>query len=385
MLKRFYSKKSGFTLVEIVVAFAVFSIMASMVCQILDLAVKMRNSNNLYAKELARQEQLLTVIEKDSKNYNEADATGIYALNFDDGTIVNLGYQVKATDPDAENQAEGINYFLSPIDYTCGPSPDAGGLEDSDMGGMTQASRMDTRITGTRGIGDISIYQVYKDEFEYPDDSPFKLAPGHTRYWIEIAASSRDKDLNVTLRQEDVPYAQYRLMFYSDELDAAKSAVEYTDEEGRTYTKDVYKEATIVGVGHINMPFDTIENSYGGYLHESFVTDGGTKNSWNTYVVQKGSSNSVRIGTSFGWNGKDRLEGGTFTRFYVEFDGDPHLTVESFGHNCVPGSYGATVYRACPQYEDTYNDDGTPTYDDNGEVHPCIYGAYMYTRHYKGE
>ncbi len=384
MLKRFYSKRSGFTLVEIIVAFAVFAIMASMIGQILDLAIRMRNSNNLYAQELARQERLLTVIEKDRANYNESDATGIYSLNFIDGPTVNLGYQVKATDPAAQNQAEGINYFLSPIDYTCGPAEDEGGLENSDLGGMSQASRMDTRITGTSGIGSVTIYQVVKDEASYPTDpsQPLYLKPGNTRYWIEVAASSKNAEGDTTLRQEDVPYAQYRLFFFSDKLDAAKSAVEYTDADGKTYTKDVYQEAKIVGVGHINNSLEYAK-AHGG-LDASFTTDGSRKSSNNLYLVQKLASNSVRIGTPFGWDGKIRLDGSKFTRFYIDFEGDPHLTKESFGQNYVDDS-GKIVYTACPQYKDEYNTDGTPAYTpvEDSSVHPCIYGAYMYTRHYK--
>lgn len=381
MLRRFYSKRSGFTLVEIIVAFAVFAIMASMIAQILELSVKARASNNQYALELARQEKILTVVEKDKDYYSDTDITGSYSLVFTDGSTIDMGYQVKAADPTLANQAEGLNYFLSNVDYSCAPSVD-GGISDSDLGGMTQASRMDTRITGTAGIGGITIYEVYKDEFTYADDSPFKLAPGHTRYWFEVAASSVDADGVVTLKEEDVPYAQYRLYLFSDQLDTVKSSTEYTDSDGKTYTKDVYQEATIVDLGHIDQTLDYARN-HGG-LSTSFTSNGGVASSNNPYLVQKVGNNSVRIGTPFGWAGKVRLQGSKFTRFYVEFDGDPHLTTTSFGHNYTTES-GNTVYRVCPQYEDDFNADGTPAYTEvgDGKVHPSIYGAYLSTRHYK--
>ena len=47
-MKRLFSKKSGFTLVEIIVAFAVFSIMASMIIQILNLTVSHQQSNRAF-------------------------------------------------------------------------------------------------------------------------------------------------------------------------------------------------------------------------------------------------------------------------------------------------------------------------------------------------
>lgn len=385
MLKRFYSKRSGFTLVEIVVAFAVFAIMASMIAQILDLAIRARSSNNLYALELARQEKLLSVIQKDQKYYNEADKTGTYAINLD-GKSYEMGYQVKAVDPDAENQAEGINYFLGNVNYEC---PTDGGDDTldptpADIGGGTQMARMDTRITGTAGIGGITIYNVMKDEYAYPDDSPFKLPAGHTRYFFEISASSKNKAGTVTLKKEDVPYSQFRLFFYSDELDAAKSAVIYTDEnDGSQYTKDVYKQANVVKVGHIATTLQLAKNNG---LSTSNTKDGMSTNEQNPLTVQKLGTYSVRIGTPFvTLNGERgvRFEGSKFIRFYVEFEGDPHITAESFGHNQEKNDSGKPVYRACPIYEEAYNTDGTPKYSvaDTGAVHPSIYGGYMYTKH----
>lgn len=388
MLKRFYSKRSGFTLVEIIVAFAVFSIMASMVAQILQLAISARNSNNLYARELARQERLLTIIDKDSKYYNETDKTGQYALTID-GKKYELGYQVKATDPTAINQAEGINYFLSPVDYQssgAGTGTPGSGTPSSSggTGGMSQASRMDTRITGTAGIGDITIHQVIKDEFAYPDDSPFKIPEGHTRYWIEVSASSKNADGDLTLRKEDVPYSQFRLLFFSDQKDAAESAKVIKPADGsKQYTQDVYQRAEIVKVGHIKAPMDGLALSVQQKgLSDSNTSSGDVTDSYNKFLVQKLASNSVRIGTPF--VGTGTRFSGQYTRFYVEFVGDPHLTVKSFGANGVETDDGSVIYRACPMYPEKYKDDGTPEYEAplDGSVHPSIYGGYLYTRHY---
>ncbi|MGN0678306.1 MAG: hypothetical protein ACI4JS_01455, partial [Oscillospiraceae bacterium] len=163
---------------------------------------------------------------------------------------------------------------------------------------------------------------------------------------------------------------------------AAKSAVEYTDADGNTYTKDIYQEARIVDLGHIDQTLD-YARSRGG-LSTSFTSNGGVKSSNNPYLVQKVSNNSVRIGTPFGYDGGIRLEGSKFTRFYVEFEGDPNLSVTSFGHNYTMSS-GSAIYRACPQYKDEFNTDGTPKYTEvgDGKVHPSIYGANLSTRHYK--
>ncbi len=385
MLKRIYSKRSGFTLVEIIVAFAVFVIMAAMIIQILELAIKARNSNTIYAQELARQERMLTVIEKDSSDYNTTDKTGEYLFTLD-GKEYRMGYQVKATDPAATNQEEGINYFLSPIDYKADnsgtPTPGEGSPSSTD--GMSQASRMDTRITGTSGIGFIKVKQVIKDTFAYPADSPFKIPDGHTRYWIEISASDKNEAGNVTLQEEDVPYSQFRMYFLSDEKDAGKGAAEYTDSDGKKYKKDVYKEARIVDLGHINTSMDGSATSVQkkGLTTEN-TSDGNTASTNNLYLVQMSGTNGVRIGTPFEGTGT-RFQKSKYIRFYVEFEGDPHLTAKSFGANGVENADGSVTYAACPQYAETFNADGTPKYETPtaGAVHPSIYGAFIPTRHY---
>lgn len=399
MLKRFYSKRSGFTLVEIIVAFAVFAIMASMIAQILSLSVSARNSNNLYARELARQERLLTVIEKDSSYFDSTGDLPEYVIKLTDGDSYNLRYQTMAVDPDAENQAEGINYFISDVDYqyTRAGATDAmsDASDSSGSSGMSQTSRMDTRITGTSGLGEITVLHVIKDEYDYPDDSPFKLAEGHTRYLIEVSASGQittqeggTTKTTTTLKEEDVPYAQFRMYFYSDQLDAAKSSVQYTDSSGKKYTKDIYKEATIVDYGLINANITGALSVQEKGLSDSNTSSGSTiSRAYNMFLIQQSGTNGIRIGPSFDdvWRFGDSTGGcSDITRFYVEFEGDPNLTAESFGANGVVDSDGSVTYTACPNYEETFNADGTPKYEKpaDGSVHPSIYGGYLSTRHY---
>lgn len=380
MLKRFYSKRSGFTLVEIIVAFAVFSIMAAMIVQLLELSIRARTSNNEYALQLAQQEKILTVVERDQDYFNATDKTGYYELNFIDfEKPLNVDYQVKAADPSLANQAEGLNYFLSDVDYAASTD----GKADSDMNGngMSQSARMDTRITGTAGIDRITFSEVYKDECEYSPDSPFYLKDGYTRYWFEVSASYQNDANQQTMRKEDVPYAQYRIFFYSDELDVAESKKVWKDANKKEYTKDVYQQAEVLKVGHINENFSTIRSN--GGLKREYVTNGTTTTDINSYLVQA-LGNSVRIGTPFGSSGGYALVGSKPSRFYVEFKGDPHLTANSFGHNGVK-SGSKVVYKVFPQYKDELNADGTPKYtpEGAGKVHPCIYGAYLFNKHYK--
>ncbi len=405
MLRKLYSKRSGFTLVEIVIAFAVFAIMASMICQILDLSVQARRSNNAYQAELDDQEHILTLIEKDSENYKESQ--GKINVNFPDGTKVDLPFDRLAADPDAASDGEGLGYFLSPVDYQSSGevTPKLEGSDGSSNTG-SQASRMDTRITGTSGIENIQVIYVIKDTHVYDPGDPNAVPAGHTRYFIMCSASGGG--VPQTLKDEDVPYSQYRLYFYhqpaddsedakKESLDAAKSAVEYTDADGKTYTKDVYKAATITKVGYLkefskaDLQANGLKSSYIGAPVTSDLTS--FNNNTNKYTIDQMGTNVVRIGSPFvqnnetsgGYGNKGaRFEAGKTSKFYVEFEGDPHLTVASFGKNAVDGTVtGSKKYAACPIYKDEYKSDGTPKYEIEDDPYVNIYGAYLYTRHYK--
>ena len=125
MLKRLYSKRSGFTLVEIIVAIAVFAVMSTMIAGIMQMASTQRRRNNEYGQQLADQEKLLAQVVKDGNDYKaefDGDPTlayGDYNLTFTDKTStaydVKLAYAIKGAD--GSDTAEGINYFVSPVPY----------------------------------------------------------------------------------------------------------------------------------------------------------------------------------------------------------------------------------------------------------------------------
>ncbi len=393
MLKRFYSKRSGFTLVEIIVAFAVFAIMAAMIAQILNLAVSARRYNNEYANALAAQEKVLTVIEKSSDDYDDSGATGMLNFNFDGTTLPPVAYQTKsAADPRELTSAEGLNYFLSPVDYGGTdetPPIEAGGSTN----GGSQMSRMDTRITGTGRFDFIKVCRVIKDEHTQSTDpnAANYLPAGHVRYFVQTCASA---NASKGFQDEDVPYAQYRLFFYSDKIDPAASSIVKTDADGKQYTEDVYEALTITKVGYLN---GFVQNVASTGLTASNIGLG-LNDSYNKYTVEQSGANGIRIGTPFVENNSnngvsiagsgnkgERFESSNYSNFYIEIagDGDFELTPESFGYNGEADTIvsGGAVYSACPNYKEAYESDGTPKYTFDGD-HVNIYGAYLYKRNY---
>lgn len=174
-MKRLFSKKSGFTLVEIVIAFAVFAIMASMLIQVLNLTINRKNSNMKFDKTLQEQEKTLIAMGQQYTYDDSKDVDGTLNLQFKDKNgndlPMDLDYQLKSVDG-TTGEAGGINYFVGNITYAEGfegskytPSEgeEDGSKDPSEAGGSSQMSRFDTRITGTKGINSIVISYTHND------------------------------------------------------------------------------------------------------------------------------------------------------------------------------------------------------------------------------
>lgn len=380
MMKKILSKRSGFTLVEIVVAFAVFAIMAAMILQVLNLVMYEKQNNNKYAQELQTQ-QLLIYKNGRTDEYQEVDGVTNPQLSFafqnesgDDQGVFNINYQAKyahGTDEEGNDRTydDGLAYYVGPgSSGSGGGSPLPGeGMNVGNANAGAQLERMDTRITGTAGFSEINVYRVIKDE-SY-------TGPG-VRYFFEVSANGSN------MTNEMVPYAQYKMYFYmKDQYDEVKSNVTYTDSLGNSFQRKVPKEAKIIDGGYVNdtklewndstcIPFSDYLNT-GGYNH---------------YAVKIMNSNCIRIGSPYISGNSDgadlggskrgiRFKSSSFSRFYVVFEEDPQLTTESFGAD-IKNQGNVTVTDSKVSYSPVpiLNDDGTVS--DKSYVN--IYGAFEY-------
>lgn len=372
MIKKLFSKRSGFTLVEIVVAFAVFAIMASMIMQILNLVLYQKKDNQAFDDKMYAQEELIA---KNSRTgeYDESKKDGTMNFDFGEDGKIGIDYMMKTPDDEA-----GLTYYIGPgSDGSSTPLSPTPSEPMSATSAGSQLDRMDTRITGTSGFESINVSKVIKDT-SYS-------GPG-ARYLFEVSANGKK------VTNEIVPYAQYKLYFcMSDKYDAAKSSVTYTDDDGSTYTKKVPQKAQIIDGGYINGGWDSSGNmswaSVSGHIKPFSDTSCGNGTGNNYYNVKILNDYTVRVGSPYVNDHSDSGVIGTkkrgvkflssqHTRFYLIFAEDPKLTTESFGAdfggNVVKKDSGRVEYSRVP----ILDKDGNAT----GDYNVNIYGAFQFEK-----
>lgn len=367
-MKRIFSKKSGFTLIEIIVAFAIFAIMSTMILSMVRLTVAQQQSNNEFADSIEDQTGYLAYhYIDDSEKYDpNGTADGTFQMSFYDaaGNLISdssMDYAMRSS-VNGSNGGEGINYFVGNTDYA-----DAGNIQNGGTPGEgdvipglgnSQSARYDTRLSGSKNIDFIQIHNVVRDN---------TYTGTGVRYLIECSAKASNADTAVdgTVPNEDIAYLQYKFRFVNSN---SFKEVEGTGTDGKTYTYKIYDDAKILDCGYVNCTFtDLTESAFENYRLYSPASH----KTHNKYSVEPTSSNIVRIGIPFIKDDafyKKGFQSSVFTRFYVVFESDPGLSVSSFGSNGSSGKY--TAY---PMLEN----DGTLS---DSEFNLNIYGAYVYEK-----
>lgn len=212
-MKRLFSKKSGFTVVEIVMAFLIFAIMSGMILAVVRLAVEQRRSNNEFASDLDAQTEQLVVNDKDKKSTSYSD--GEIKLNVNGTNIATVNYAMAGVTTN-ENNAEGINYFIGEFNDTKGAD-----LTNNNFDGDGKAvnKRVDSRIYGSTGFKEIRMYSVTRDT---------SYTGTGVRYTFECSASNMKKLTDAGVETNDnafndelTPYRQYILFFPNQNIKEA--------------------------------------------------------------------------------------------------------------------------------------------------------------------
>lgn len=360
-IRRLLSKRSGFTLVEIIVAFAVFAIMTTMIVQILNMISQQRRSNFEYANQIDEQEHYL--VTHDKLGYNDANSNnGTLSLDFGEDKRLIVDYQMYGASPTGE--VDGLAYYVSKEgkrdeNSSGGDDPDDPDDEDDNTGAQTD--RMRVRIAGTRGFDFISVNKV---ELVGKDGS------GNATYSFDLCASANG------MRTDDIPYAMYRLYFYKDGNQSTEHAK--------------ILSATYVGTGAAvgtnwqtsspdptGNPFVVVRTGDNGIVvstpFKASASNGGSTQKYKCslcgtiYNDNNSGYSHCPNGTGYydpchnhlaPYNENESSTGDTYTgngikfttdkhtKIQITFAGDPGITVESFGENFTKMPDGSCQYKS---------------------------------------
>lgn len=293
-MKRIFSKKSGFTLVEIIIAFAVFAIMALMLVQVLNLSINQKNANQRFEKGMQEQEEVFIAKGKkwevESTDDGSKPLNGDIKFNFIDQNDVDISadysyqYQLKSAYGDP-GELGGLHYFVADgvnydedldVTWTEDGGDDSDPENPDDIGGGTQASRFDTRITGTKGISSVTI--------DYSYDS----ANDEYTFTVTVFDSGVDESIK--------SHSQVSLFFGEDKAGGKLATIK--EIEGGTKSMDSLKYVKKCGLNGVNIHCKS-DNGFGGSsvtfkvkLNEKLSSLGfGENASGNTYGIYEGYVN----------------------------------------------------------------------------------------------
>lgn len=168
-MKRIMTKRAGFTLVEIMVAFVIFAIMAAMVSSILAATNVAKQENIEISRGIVDQQTAYYLNNNNEIKYESAKAeTDPLKFAFEDSTgaaVTDLEIQYNIGDPNlptADNMF-ALEYYVGNVDYGQLKKGAAGEEEkpdDEEEGSVT--SRLDSRLYGSTGLSAAEMY-VQKD------------------------------------------------------------------------------------------------------------------------------------------------------------------------------------------------------------------------------
>lgn len=213
MFKKLKSKR-GFTIVEVMVAFVIFAIMAAMVSTILQQSLKAKQENVDLEDEITNQEQIYYQKKQDPKDKYDATDSHNISLTFkdkSDAELSPLSVDYSLGDPNADVTTEvgapdnniALNYIAANISYKK-PQSQPNTTTDPQEGSVH--SRLNSTIYGSNGISQIKLYMI-----KAPDEE----SNGKNRYYIGMQLESTYGDSGQEIPEYLRSFAQVRLMFPS--------------------------------------------------------------------------------------------------------------------------------------------------------------------------
>ena len=172
-MKKKLLTKRGFSIVEVMVAFVIFAIMAGMVATILSSTMQAKRENTDLEEEIAQQQNAYYTKTQD-KTYDSSSSEQL-TFNFTGVDPVKIKYSIG--DPnaaDADNQI-ALEYFIGNVDYSVMSGKGGSSTPEKESGSGSVADRFaKTNIYGSNGITSINVI-LHRDE-SYTEGNRYLIA-----------------------------------------------------------------------------------------------------------------------------------------------------------------------------------------------------------------
>ena len=201
-MKKFRTKR-GFTMVEIMVAFVIFAIMAGMISTLLMTINKTKQENLDIERQIDTQRSNYYLSELDTKYDSGTDTL---SFGFDGYSNISVKYDVENENASGYKGLT-IQYPVGDVDYSKLSDGTYNDEENDKKGGSGVTDRMDSRIYGDETIDYIGV--------KLEKDTSYS-GPGY-RYLVY--STSKSSTYGNSLDNEYCYYSQYRLVFPSPILD----------------------------------------------------------------------------------------------------------------------------------------------------------------------
>lgn len=230
--------RHGFTIVEVMVAFVIFAIMAAMVSSIVSATMKAKQNNLDLEQEILDQKQAYYIDNNIEEKYDPGkDAGEKLEFNFDGVQDVQISYNVGTANTSSTDGALGLDYFVGNVDYSKLTNASAGDDDDDENSEGSIASRLDSRLYGTTGINAIDI-QVKKD---------LNYTSGNRYFFAIKTTASKFTNNDNTIQELGKYFVQCRLSFpgntvkdcgyleYDKTYNTYKNIASWRDSAGKKY------------------------------------------------------------------------------------------------------------------------------------------------------
>ncbi len=214
-MKKIFRKK-GFTIVEVMVAFVIFAIMAAMVSSILQAALYAKQENVDLEAQITDQKNAYYQNTVDHKDAYDSSDNHSMAISFSGGgsgnVTVNMDYSLGKEDAGTtEAGSAQLNYINANLNYSIRDSSDIiDDPDNEDEGGnaitLGVDEKLDTKLKGSNGYSSITVYMK-----AYPDTEKGETNETTCRYLMAVKPVV--DSYVMTYNKAYWPFMQFRFVF----------------------------------------------------------------------------------------------------------------------------------------------------------------------------